>query len=164
MNLTLSPSRPSVSVSDTPAVTLGQSRLSNAGLRDVNPSPSPSGIQNQDIYRSVIIGAGIGGVSGAISSLLSEKISLQQGSMVGATAGAINGAVVGVITKNSETKTDAMLHSALASAGIGIAQNLLVGKSDFKGLASGFVSGAFRGAVVSYQLSARGEQRTAGKL
>ena len=161
MNLTIPSSRSLASVADTPAAPLSQSRLSRSTLRDVTASPSPSGIQNQDIYRSVVIGAGIGGVSGAISSLFNPKASLQKGSIIGTAAGALNGAVVGVITQNSASKTDAMLHSALASAGIGVVQNALVGKTDVKGLASGFISGAFRGAVVSYQLSARGEQRIA---
>ena len=164
MNVSVRPNLPLQPAPAAPLATLQHTRLQKSNLSDALSKPAPSGIQNEDIYRSMVIGAGIGGVSGAISSLFNEKASLSQGSIVGATGGAINGAVVGVITRNSDSKSTAMFHSALASAGIGAVQNLLVGKTDAKGIASGLVSGAFRGAVVSYQLYARGEQRTAQEI
>lgn len=162
MNVSLHPAQPSVRVAETPSSALLQdARLAKLGLQDaVVLSKTPaSGIQNQDVYRSVLVGAGIGGVSGAISGLFNPKASVQTSSIVGATAGAISGAVVGVITKNSASQVDAVLHSALASAGIGVLQTAAVGKHSFKDMASGILSGAFRGAVVSYQLYERGMQR-----
>lgn len=148
---------------ETPARGLLQdTRLATHRLQDTilsAPSTSASGVKNQDIYRSVIVGAGIGGVSGAISGLFNPKATVQKSTLVGATAGAVSGAVVGVITKQSTSKSQAMLHSSLASAGIGVLQNAVVGKHTFKDVAVGALSGAFRGAVVSYQLYERGAQR-----
>lgn len=162
MNLNIHSTQSMVRVTETPSSGLLQdSRLASYGLQDavVFADTPASGIQNQDIYRSVLVGAGIGGVSGAISGLFNSKASVQTSSIVGATAGAISGAVVGVITKNSASQSDAVLHSAFASAGIGVLQAAVVGKHSLKDVTVGFLSGAFRGAVVSYQLYERGAQR-----
>lgn len=165
MNISLRPTQPLARVSsDTPPSGLLQdTRLAAYKLQDSVLSkastPAASGIENHDIYRSVLVGAGIGGVSGAISGIFNPRASVQKSTIIGATAGAISGAVVGVITKQSTSQTRAIVHSSLASAGIGILQTAAVGKHSFKDMAVGVLSGAFRGAVVSYQLYERGAQR-----
>lgn len=162
MNVNLAPTQSMIRVSETPSSGLLQdSRLAKHGLQDVAviAKTSSSGIQNQDIYRSGLVGAGIGGVSGAISGIFNPRASVQKSTIVGATAGAISGVVVGTITKHSASQANAVFHSALASAGIGVLQTLAVGKHGIKDMASGVLSGAFRGAVVSYQLYERGAQR-----
>jgi hypothetical protein len=162
MNMTLRPTQSMARVAaETPASGLLQdTRLASYKLQDsVLLQNSASGVENQDIYRSVVVGAGIGGVSGAISGIFNSKASVQRSTIVGITAGAVNGAVVGIITKHSTSQAQAILQSSLASAGIGILQNAAVGKHTFKDVAVGALSGAFRGAVVSYQLYERGAQR-----
>ena len=149
MNMTLRPHQPMTRVSlETPASALLQdSRLASQKLQDAfSNTPAVSGIKNQDIYRSGVVGAGIGGVSGAISGLFNPKATVQKSTLVGATAGAVNGIVVGVITQQSRSRFQAMIHSSLASAGIGVLQNAVVGKHNLKGVAVGALSGAFRGA------------------
>lgn len=162
MNITLRPhqSMTRVSAETSASGLLQDTRLATQRLQDAfSSTPSASGIENQDIYRSVVVGAGIGGVSGAISGLFNPRATVQKSTLVGATAGAVSGAVVGVITKQSSSRSQAMLHSSLASAGIGVLQNAVVGKHSLKDVAVGAFSGAFRGAVVSYQLYERGAQR-----
>ena len=116
-------------------------------------------IEQKDIYRSMAIGAGIGGVSGAVSSLFGSH-SAKEGALVGAGAGILNGAAVGYINRHSNSSKEAYVYSALASAGISIGQNLLLGKTEAKSMVYGVISGAMRGIIVSRNFQEKGAARS----